>query len=129
MILNSSIDSRRRRREQRDVRADVDVRHAVDQPVDRVAAGAVDRQAHRAGEADADFVGEIELLTPGHERRQLHEVAVVERQLLHLDGRHESSAAAGSRLDELCAGGDLDHVRELSDAADRASFASMPFAV
>ena len=73
----------RRRREQRDVAADVDVHDAVDEPVDGVAARAVHRDAHHAGQADADFVGEI----ARHARRQLGElgeVAVVDRQLLHL---------------------------------------------
>ena len=49
------------------------------------------------GEADADLVGQRGA-DAGDERRELHEVAVVERQLLHLRGAASAHCTAGRRL-------------------------------
>ena len=58
---------------------------AVHQPVQRVPPCPVHRHADGAGQADADFVRQIARHT-GRQRRELHEVAVVERQFLSLPG-------------------------------------------
>ena len=103
----------RRRREQRDVAADVDVHDAVDEPVHGVAARAVDRNAHRAGQADADFVGEV----ARHARRQLASFTKL-RLLIGSSCTCSDSISVCSAVVVCTAlrAGDLDH---LADAADR----------
>ena len=53
--------------------------------------------------------------TPGDQRRELDEVAVVERQLLHLRRPHQRLQLR-RRLDELLRGVDLDVLVDAADA-------------
>jgi hypothetical protein len=63
-----------------------------------------------AGQADADLVREV-ARHAGRQRRQLHEVAVVERQLLDLSRGHRR-LQLGNRLNELARGDHVDAFRE-----------------
>ena len=66
--------------------------------------------ADGAGEADAHLVGQAAAHT-GHQGRELHEVAVVERKLLDLRGPHQVLHGGGG-LDELRGGRDLHRLRQ-----------------